>query len=82
MLQSCITRYNFFKKKLKDIEVLFVTPLTPLFWTSGDVCPVFQSQAGCPQLHALSPACNGIRTFTSGATPTDLLVVNMAVALF
>ena len=27
-------------------EVLFVGPLIPLFWTSGDVCPGFQSQGG------------------------------------
>ena len=22
-------------------------PLIPLFWTSGDICPGFQSQGGC-----------------------------------
>ena len=27
-------------------HVLFVEPLIPLFWTSGDVCPGFQSQGG------------------------------------
>ena len=27
-------------------RVLFVGPLIPLFWTSGDVCPGFQSQGG------------------------------------
>ena len=27
-------------------QVLFVGPLIPLFWTSGDVCPGFQSQGG------------------------------------
>ena len=27
-------------------QVPFVGPLIPLFWTSGDVCPVFQSQGG------------------------------------
>ena len=59
-----------------------MTPLTPLFWTSGDVYPGFKSQGGCPLLHVLSPACNGILIFTSGATPADLLVVNMAVELF
>ena len=27
-------------------RVLFVGPLIPLFWTSGDICPGFQSQVG------------------------------------
>ena len=27
-------------------HVLFVGPLIPLFWTSGDICPGFQSQGG------------------------------------
>ena len=40
-------------------------PLIPLFWTSGDVCPGFQSQGG-------SLACVILR-FTSGATSADLL---------
>ena len=44
-------------------------PLLPLFWTSGDVCPGFQSQGGFPRLRASSPAHNGFLRFTSGATP-------------
>ena len=47
-------------------------PLIPLFWTSGDVSPGFQSQGGYPRLHALSPACNEFPRFTSGAIPADL----------
>ena len=34
--------YCFFKKQLKDISP-FVRPLTPLFWTYGDIYPGFQS---------------------------------------
>ena len=33
---------------LKSLEVLFVGPLMPLFWTSGDVFSGFQSQSGQP----------------------------------
>ena len=39
-------------------------PLIPLFWTSGDVCPGFQSQGGFPRLRASSPVCNGFLRFT------------------
>ena len=39
--------------------VLFVGPLIHLFWTSGDVCPVFQSQGDYPCLLTSSPACSG-----------------------
>ena len=35
----------FFIKFLEDISP-FYGPLMPLFWTSGDVCPGFQSQNG------------------------------------
>ena len=54
----------------------------PLFWSSGEICPGFQSQGGSPHLHALSLVYNGILRFTSGVTPTDLLVANMAVKPF
>ena len=50
-------------------QVLFVGPLIPLFWTSGDVCPGFQNQGGFPRLHASSPVHNGFLRFTSGVTP-------------
>ena len=42
-------------------------PLIPLFWTSGDVSPGFQSQGWIPRLRTLSPACNELMRFTSGA---------------
>ena len=49
----------FFIFKLR-ISVCFVGPLISLFWTSGDVCPGLQSQAGSlacvlPRLHAMDP---------------------------
>ena len=50
-------------------QALFVGPLIPLFWTSGDVCPGLQSQGGFPRLRASSPVHNGFLRFTSGATP-------------
>ena len=34
------------------LESFFVGPLIPLFWTSGDVCPGFQSPSGFPHLFA------------------------------
>ena len=34
-----------FLKKICITIVLFVGPLIPLFWISGDICPGFQSQA-------------------------------------
>ena len=56
-------------------------PLISLFWTSGDVCPGFQSQSGFPHLHASSPVHNGFLRFTSGATPTDPLADSMVAEL-
>ena len=55
----------------------FLGPLITLFWPSGDFCPRFQSR-----LLALSPACNRILRFTSGATPADLLGASMAAESF
>ena len=45
----------FFFKIFSRTLVLFVGPLTLLVWTSGDICPGFQSQGGFSCLHALSP---------------------------
>ena len=53
-------------------------PLIPLFWTSGDVCPGFQSQGG-PLACFLT--C-GILRFTSGVTPADCIEVSMAAEPF
>ena len=41
----------------------YVEPLLNLFWTSGNICPGFQSQGGAPCLPVSS----------SGVTPADLL---------
>ena len=62
--------------------ISFVGLLIPLFWTSCDVCPGFQSQGGSPHLHALLPVSNRIPRFTSGVTTADLLVANMAAEQF
>ena len=59
----------FFFKIFCRTQVLFVGPLIPLFWTSGDICPGFQSQGGFPCLCASSPVYNRFLRFTSGATP-------------
>ena len=59
----------FFLNKFCRTQVLFVGPLIPLFWSSGDVCPGFQSQGGFPHLRASLPAHNRFLRFTSGATP-------------
>ena len=60
--------FLFFLKIFCRTHVLFAGPLIPLFWTSGDVCPGFQSQGGFPHLRASLPARNGFLRFTSGAT--------------
>ena len=49
-----------------------------LFWTSGNVCPRFQSQGG---FLACFLTCVILR-FTSGVTPADYIGVNMAVEPF
>ena len=63
-------------KFLKNIS-LFMGSLIPLFWTSGDIYPEFQSQGVFPHLYALSPGCNGFLRVTSSGTPTDLLVASI-----
>ena len=57
-------------------------PLILLFWTSGEVCPGFQSQGGFPCLPASLPACNRFLRFTSIVTLADLLVTSMAAEPF
>ena len=44
-----------------------------LIWTSGDICPGFQSQSGFLCSHASSPVCNIFLRFMSGVTPADPL---------
>ena len=52
--------------------------LIPLFWTSGDVSPGFQSQGGS---FACFLTCVILRV-TSGVTPADCLEVSMAAEPF
>ena len=59
--------FFFFKKNFWRTYVLFVGPLIPLFRTSGDVCPGFQSQGvlacmlsclrAIPQIHLWCDTC-------------------------
>ena len=70
-----------FKKILIGHVFFFVSPLKHLFWTSGDIWPGFQSQAGSPCLCALS-SYNGFLRFTSDAKPADHLVANIVINLF
>ena len=65
--------YNFWRT-----YVIFIWPLTPLFWTSGDVCPRFQRLCGSLVCFL---ACVLLR-FTSGATLADCIEVNMATEPF
>ena len=61
--------------------VLFVGPLIPLFWTSGDVSSGFQSQSGFCLIRTwrrrTSNVTHSLR-FISGATTADLLAASMA----
>ena len=82
ILLECILVIHFFKKYFWRTSVLFVRPLIPLFWTSGDVCPGFSSQGGSSCLHASSLAHNRILRFIFGATPADFLAVSMAAKPF
>ena len=56
-----------FSKNVCRTLVPVVGPLVSLFWTSGDICPWFQSQGGSSHF-ALLPACNGFLRFTFSAT--------------
>ena len=77
----CLYCNIFFKKNWRTL-VLFVGPLIPLFWTSGDICHGFQSQDRSPCLHASSLACTGIIRFTSSVTSVDLLATSMVAEPF
>ena len=57
-------------------------PLIPLFWTSWDFYPGFQSQNKFPHVGALSPTHNRFLRFTSGATPADHLAASMVAEPF
>ena len=53
-------------------------PLIPLFWTSGDVCPGFQSQG---RSLACFLTCVILR-ITSGVTPADCIEISMTAEIF
>ena len=57
-------------------------PLIPLFWTSWDIYPGFQSQNKFPHVRALSSTHNRFLRFTSGATPADHLAASMVAEQF
>ena len=67
-----------FLKKFWGHKSFFLGPLIPLFWTSGDICPGFQSKGGSL---ACFLTCVVLR-FTSGATPADCIEVSMAAKPF
>ena len=54
------------------MQVLFVGPLIPLFWTSGDVSSGFQSQGGQPYSRFLG--------VNSGATLLPVYVASIAAS--
>ena len=70
---SLVIFFNFWRTSF-----LFVVPLIPLCWTSGDVCPWFQSQSATPCLCTSSTVHNGFLRFTSGVTAADFLLDSMA----
>ena len=50
--------------------LIFVGTLWPLFWTSGDVCPRFQSQGGY-HLHTFLPVCYSLDSLLVWYLPTS-----------
>ena len=56
-----------------------VAALIPLFWTSSDVCPGFESQ--CGSLFACFLVCVILR-FTFGVTPAHCIEVSMVAKPF
>ena len=76
---TCLERFGSF----------FVGPLIPLFSTSCDVCPWFQTfVCMLHRLHAMDfpllvcLALSVILSFTSGATPTDLYMARITAESF
>ena len=64
-----------------QIKVLFLGPLVPLFWTSGDVSYGFQSQSGQSYSYLAGVCVTHYPRFTSGVTSADLSAASMAHAL-
>ena len=70
------------KKIVSPLGLVGGGALISLFWTSGDICPGFQSQGRSPHLCALSSVYNGFLRFTSGVTPADLSAASMVAEPF
>ena len=72
------TFFLFFFLSFCWTHVLFLGPLVPLFWISGDVSSGFQSQSGfCLIRYFCGGECNvHSPRFTSGATLADLLAAD------
>ena len=68
----------FFFKIFGRTRVLFVGPLIPPVLDFWWCLPRVSKLGWISHLHALSTACNEFLSFTSGATPDDLLVASMA----
>ena len=68
---SLLPRYNLFSLNLEGMSP-FSGATDTLFWTSGGICPGFESQSGFPSLHASLPVCNELLRFTSGLTTAEL----------
>ena len=69
--------WSFWYLKKSSTQVLFLGPLIPLFWTSGDVRPGISKTEWIAYLHAcLVCSDNRFLRFISGGTPADLLTDN------
>ena len=76
---SKATELFFFFKSFWRTHVLFLGPLVPLFWISGDVSSGFQSQSGfCLIRYFCGGECNvHSPRFTSGTTLANLLAAGV-----
>ena len=76
LLKSHCQQWHYFNCWRKS--VLFVGPLIPLFWTSGDICTGFHKPMWMTCLHVSLPAYSGFLRFTSGVRPADLFTASIA----
>ena len=72
---------NFLKKCFwrTHTHILFLGPLIPMFWISGDVSSGFQSQSGFCLIHFCRGECN---VHSSGTTPADFLTAGIIASHF
>ena len=83
-IQPIISKSKSHSQSKNFFKVLFVGPLIPLFWTSGNVSPGFQSQGGsltCVLCHLCAINSEFLR-FTSSGKPADCIEVSMAAKPF